>query len=87
MTGPRRDRESNSWLVLHQPGHPPTTMPLERELTVGRNVGLPAVDGHLATLGDPAVSRLHALVVPKPAGWCVQSTDAANGLRSGREDS
>lgn len=80
MTGDRRDADSNSWFVLHQPGQAPATIPLEGELTVGRDVGLPAVEGHLATVGDPAVSRLHALIIPKPAGWCVQATEATNGL-------
>jgi len=80
MTGERRGTDTTSWIVLHQPGHAPATVPLDGELTVGRDVGLPAVDGHLATLGDPAVSRLHALVLPKPTGWCVQATDATNGL-------
>ncbi len=28
----------------------------------------------------PAVSRLHAVLQPKPAGWCVQATSAVNGL-------
>ncbi len=36
--------------------------------------------GHLATIGDPAVSRLHAVLQPKPTGWCVQATSAVNGL-------
>lgn len=80
MTGVQRDGDATSWVVLHQPGHPPATVPLDREVTIGRDVGLAAVDGHLATLGDPAVSRLHALILPKPTGWCVQATDATNGL-------
>jgi len=80
MTGERRCTDTTSWIVLHQPGYAPATVPLDGELTVGRDVGLPAVAGHLATLGDPAVSRLHALVLPKPTGWCVQATDATNGL-------
>ena len=69
-----------AWLVLMQPGHPPVTVDLEGELTIGRDVGQPAVRGHLATLGDPAVSRLHAVLLAKPAGWCVQATSAINGL-------
>lgn len=80
MTGDRRDGASDAWFVLHQPGQSPSTIPLEGELTIGRHVGLPAVEGHLATVGDPAVSRLHALIIPKPAGWCVQATEATNGL-------
>jgi pSer/pThr/pTyr-binding forkhead associated (FHA) protein len=69
-----------AWLVLNQPGHPPMTVELDGELTIGRDVGQPAVKGHLATNGDPAVSRLHAVLQPKPAGWCVQATSAVNGL-------
>lgn len=69
-----------SWFVLHQPGHAPETIDLIRELSVGRDVGRPAVDGHLTTRGDPTVSRLHAVLVPKPAGWCVQATSSTNGL-------
>lgn len=69
-----------TWLVLYQPGHAPRTVELRNELTIGRHVGQPEVDGHLATLDDPAVSRLHAVVTPKPLGWCVQATNATNGL-------
>ena len=69
-----------AWLVLNQPGHPPMTVELDRELTIGRDVGQPPVAGHLATLGDAAVSRLHAVLQPKPTGWCVQATSAVNGL-------
>jgi hypothetical protein len=80
MTAAPHESDATAWLVLHQPGRPPATVPLDHELTVGRDVGLPAVDGHLTTLGDPGVSRLHALIIPKAAGWCVQATDATNGL-------
>lgn len=80
MSNDQANAASRSWIVVHQPGHPPETIELARELTVGRDVGAPAVDGHLATLGDPAVSRLHAVIVPKPTGWCVQATNATNGL-------
>ena len=69
-----------AWLVLKQPGHPPVTVDLDGELTIGRDVGQPAVPGHLATSGDPAVSRLHAVLLAKPTGWCVQATSAINGL-------
>lgn len=69
-----------AWLVLTQPGHPSVTVELDGELTIGRDVGQPAVHGHLATNGDPAVSRLHAVLQPKPTGWCVQATSAVNGL-------
>ena len=69
-----------AWLVLEQPGHPPVTVDLDGELTIGRDVGEPAVPGHLATSGDPAVSRLHAVLLAKPTGWCVQATSAVNGL-------
>lgn len=74
----------HAWLVLNQPGHPPVTVELDGELdgelTIGRDVGQPPVRGHLTTLGDPAVSRLHAVLQPKPTGWCVQATSAINGL-------
>jgi pSer/pThr/pTyr-binding forkhead associated (FHA) protein len=71
---------ARSWLVVDQPGHPPMTVVLDGELTIGRDVGQPAVAGHLATKGDAAVSRLHAVLEPKPTGWCVQATSAVNGL-------
>jgi hypothetical protein len=67
-------------LVVRQPGHAPITVDLDGELTVGRDVGQPPVAGHLATRGDGGVSRLHAVLEPKPAGWCVQATSAINGL-------
>lgn len=69
-----------SWFVALQPDQPPQTITLASELTVGRDVGLPVVDGHLALQGDPTVSRLHAVLIPKPTGWCVQATNAPNGL-------
>ena len=69
-----------AWLVLSQPGRAPLTVELDHELTIGRDVGQPAVAGHLATLGDAGVSRLHAVLQRKPAGWCVQATAAVNGL-------
>jgi pSer/pThr/pTyr-binding forkhead associated (FHA) protein len=69
-----------SWLVVHQPGRGPVTVELHSELTIGRHVGQPDVSGHLALQGDPAVSRLHAVINPKPTGWCVQATSAPNGL-------
>lgn len=74
------ERSPRSWVVLDQPGHPPVTVELEGELTIGRDIGQPTVPGHLATLGDPAVSRLHAVLQVKPMGWCVQATSAVNGL-------
>ena len=69
-----------SWFVVLQPDHPPETVTLSNELTVGRDVGQSAVEGHLALKGDPTVSRLHAVLIPKPTGWCVQATNATNGL-------
>ena len=69
-----------SWLVVHQPGHAPITVELAGELTIGRDVGQPAVAGHLALVGDPTVSRLHAVLARRPAGWCVQATSTTNGL-------
>jgi hypothetical protein len=80
MSGRRDGSAGQTWLVLYQPGHPPRTVALDAELTVGRHVGQPDLDGHLATLDDPAVSRLHAVFTPKPLGWCVQATNATNGL-------
>jgi hypothetical protein len=71
---------TRSWLVVHQPGRGPVTVELHGELTIGRHVGQPDVPGHLGLQGDPAVSRLHTLIAPKPAGWCVQATSAPNGL-------
>lgn len=69
-----------SWVVVHQPGRRPERVELRGELTVGRDVGQPVVAGHLALVGDPTVSRLHALLVSRPTGWCVQATSATNGL-------
>ncbi len=69
-----------SWFITMQPGLPRETITLTTELTIGRDVGRPVVDGHLALQGDPTVSRLHAVFIPKPTGWCVQATDAPNGL-------
>lgn len=69
-----------AWLVVRQPGHSPMTVELDGELTVGRDVGQAPVAGHLATRGDGGVSRLHAVLEPRPAGWCVQATSAINGL-------
>jgi hypothetical protein len=80
MSSDQSRADDRSWIVLHQPGRPPSTVALAGELTVGRDVGAADVEGHLATLGDPAVSRLHAVIVPKPTGWCVQATNATNGL-------
>ena len=71
---------TTSWLVVAQPGFAPTTVALDGELTIGRHVGQPDVDGHLATMGDPTVSRLHVVVARKPTGWCVQATNARNGV-------
>lgn len=69
-----------SWIILHQPGEAPRRVELTSELTIGREVGRPVVAGHLATRGDPTVSRLHGLLTPKPAGWCIQATNSRNGL-------
>lgn len=69
-----------AWVVLHQPGRAPETVELVRELTVGRDVGRSPVDGHLATHDDQTVSRLHAVLTPKAAGWCVQAVNSRNGL-------
>lgn len=71
---------STSWAVVHQPGHAPETVELHGELTIGRDVGQPAVAGHLALMGDPTVSRLHAVLVNRPTGWCVQATSATSSL-------
>lgn len=77
---PKNTSHARSWLVLHQPGQAPETVDLSTELTIGRNVGLPAAPGHLAMKGDPTVSRLHAVLEPRATGWSVQATSAANGL-------
>lgn len=69
-----------AWLVLDQPGEAPMRVELVRELTIGREVGRPPVEGHLAVRGDPTVSRLHGLLTPKAAGWCIQATNSRNGL-------
>lgn len=69
-----------SWIVVQQPGKPPATVELEHELSLGRDVGRTAVAGHLALTGDPTVSRLHGVLIPKSAGWCIQTANATNGL-------
>jgi hypothetical protein len=69
-----------SWLVVNEPGRVPSTVPLSNELTVGRHVGRDDLEGHLQVRNDPTVSRLHAVFVPKVTGWCVQATNATNGL-------
>ncbi|MGB0114190.1 MAG: FHA domain-containing protein [Ilumatobacteraceae bacterium] len=71
---------TSAWLVLYQPGQAPVTVPLDGELTIGRHVGQDDVVGHLATHGDPAVSRLHVVLLPKPTGWCLQATSTTNGV-------
>jgi pSer/pThr/pTyr-binding forkhead associated (FHA) protein len=80
MNDPDGARGARAWLVVDQPGQSPITVDLDGELTIGRDVGQPAVAGHLATTGDAAVSRLHAVLQAKPTGWCVQATSAVNGL-------
>ncbi len=69
-----------AWIVVRQPGFPPEIVELERELTIGRDVGRPEIAGHLALRGDRTVSRLHGVLTPRAAGWCVQATNATNGL-------
>ncbi len=71
---------ARAWLVLRQPGLAPETVELDRELTVGRDTGRPVVAGHLALRGDPTVSRLHGVLAPKAAGWCIQAANPTNGL-------
>lgn len=80
MTDDGAQRDATSWLVVHQPGRAPVTVELRDELTIGRHVGGPAIDGHLAIQGDPAVSRLHVVIDRKPAGWCLQAANARNGV-------
>ncbi len=80
MSDEDRPGGPRAWLVLSQPGQAPLTVELDRELTIGRDVGHPPVAGHVTTLGDAGVSRLHAVLQRKPAGWCVQATAAVNGL-------
>lgn len=80
MTETTATSPGRSWIVLHQPGRPPTTVDLTAELSIGRDVGLPTTPGHLATVGDPTVSRLHALLVPRAPGWSLQAADATNGV-------
>lgn len=69
-----------SWIVVRQPGRAAETVGLDREVTLGREVGRPPVVGHLALGGDSTVSRLHAVLLPRPAGWCVQTANPTNGL-------
>ena len=75
-----RTSQGQAWLVLYQPGRPPRTVALDGELTIGRHLGQPEVDGHLAIQDDPAVSRLHAVLTEKAPGWCVQAANTTNGL-------
>lgn len=71
---------SRSWIVLHQPGHPPSTVDLDDEVTIGRDVGLPPAAGHVTTRDDLTVSRLHAVITRRPPGWSIQESGATNGL-------
>ena len=73
----------HAWLVLYQQGRAPRTVDLVGELTIGRlldTTGAADVAGHLSVAGDPAVSRLHAVLSRKAPGWCVQSAASSNGL-------
>jgi hypothetical protein len=79
-TAPDHAAPDQAWLVLYQPGRQPRTIALADELTVGRHLGGPEVDGHLAIHDDPAVSRLHAVLTHKAPGWCVQAANSTNGL-------
>lgn len=78
MNGVEPDRRT--WLVLHQPGRAPTTVDLVAEITMGRDVGLPTGPGHVTTIGDPTVSRLHAVLTPREPGWSILAADSTNGL-------
>ena len=71
---------TRSWIVLHQPRSAPVTVDLVDELTVGRDVGLPSSAAHLATRGDPTVSRLHAVLTRRTPGWSIQEAGATNGV-------
>lgn len=72
--------EHDVWLVVRQPDRPIRTVTLVDELTIGRDVGAPSVVGHLVVAGDPSVSRLHAILLRKVPGWCVQAPQVPNGL-------
>lgn len=69
-----------AWLVVREPGRAPSTVELTAEMSIGRDVGLPATDGHTATHGDPTVSRLHAVLTPRAPGWSLQAANATNGV-------
>ena len=68
------------WLVVRQANTPSTTVALVDELTIGRDVGAASIEGHLTVAGDPSVSRLHAILLNKGPGWCVQAPQVTNGL-------
>lgn len=55
-------------------------MELNDEITIGRDVGLPASAGHVATRDDPTVSRLHAVLTRRTPGWSIQEVGATNGV-------
>ena len=69
-----------SWLELRQGTNAARTITLDAELTIGRDIGTPAVQGHVAIDGDASISRLHAIFMHKPLGWCVQAPGSTNGL-------
>ncbi len=77
---PSERRQPEEWLVIRQPNAPTQTVALVEELTIGRNVGAAVIDGHLTVNGDPSVSRLHAILLRKAPGWCVQAPQVTNGL-------
>jgi pSer/pThr/pTyr-binding forkhead associated (FHA) protein len=72
--------QHTSWLELRQGTTSSRTVALTGELTVGRDIGLPDVDGHLSVSGDTSISRLNAILMRKPLGWCVQAPGSTNGL-------
>ena len=72
--------QDTSWLELRQGTNPTRTIALEGELTIGRDLSAPEVDGHLAVDGDASISRLHAIFMRKPPGWCIQAPGSTNGL-------
>ena len=80
MTTSGMVQSGTAWLVVRQGSTPAVTVGLLDELTVGREVGLPEVEGHLALSGDPSISRLHAILIWKAIGWCLQAPQATNGL-------
>ena len=60
-------------LVVHEPGGVTTSVAVEGEILIGRDVGMAVV------LNDAKVSRHHATIVRAPEGWIVTDAESRHG--------